>query len=617
MRVKNELGFLIMKRLRKLCITILLICCSLLVLAGCKEDRVAQSIALKGYSAQTPLETSIGRFSYDGYIVVITYNNGDTQELPLTEEMISETDQLKFYQEGDSEIDITYQGVTASVRIRVARNVFPSSVKLKGVTTVYTGKSITVEVEGDIPGGTNIFYPQGNEFQDAGVYDMTAVLQCDGYETKTLSAVVEIQKADYDISNAQLYDESFEYDKESHGLVVKGKVMQDENGRIFHDVATLPQGVSVRYTLTKVKDGKGNDIPLNKQQVVEGNKAVDAGTYRICAQFKGDAGNYNPIPDSTATLTITRATYDMKNVEFADTAVTYTGKAQALSIAKDSKLPMDVSVSYEIKQEKNGLGEAVTDTYKKGNSATDAGVYSVLAYFTVIGKNADNYQTNPTVKEARLTIERAVYDLSGVEFYDTTVRYTGVAYELKITDKLPEEIGVSYKIEQVKNGAGQKVTGADKYQANTSVATNAGEYLVTAVFDILDQEIKKNYTTNPLEKQVTLTILRASYDQALDELTIESYQFTQTSEGTYTLLWDVELPEGVTPCFTLTGKDEKTLKGVVSVVETDGKTTYQCVFTITEAGAYTCVVSFTHNNDNYEACEKTLETQVVIDSPTV
>ena len=557
----------------------------------------------------------MGRFSYDGYIVVITYDNGDTEELPLTEDMISETDKLKFYQEGNGEITITHEGVSTPVLISVSRNVFPDSVQLNGVSVIYTGEPITVEVEGDIPGGTSILYPQGNTFREAGVYDMTAVLQCDGYVTQTLAARVEIKKADYDLSNAQLYDETVVYDKSSHGLVVKGKTILDQNGTVLHDVATLPQGVSVRYTITKIKNGGGEDISLNKQQVIEGNKAIDAGTYKVCAQFKGDASNYNPIPDSTAYLTITRATYDMKNVKFADATVVYTGKKHTLSITENSKLPLDVEISYEIKQEKDGLGEPVTDAYKKGNSALNAGVYSVLVHFSVVGKNADNYQTNPTFKEARLTIQRAVYDLSGVDFFDTTVRYTGEPYELKITDELPTEIGVSYKIEQVKNYAGEKLVGEDRYQANNSVATDAGEYLITASFDILDAEIKQNYTTNPLELQVTLTILRATYDQALKDAEMEiEYEFDQTDEGEYTVLWETVLPEGVTPCFTLTKADGESVQGVVSVVEDENAetTVYACVFTIETEGEYICVVTFTHDNENYETVQTTLETRIVI-----
>ncbi|MBO5737661.1 MAG: bacterial Ig-like domain-containing protein [Clostridia bacterium] len=195
-------------RKKKLWITIGLMCCGMLMFAACKEDRAAQSIALNDYSAETPLEVSMGGFSYSNYTVTITYDNGETEAITLTEEMISETDKLKFYQEGKNDITITHKGVSTTVSINVYRKEFSENVQLNDVTTTYTGEAFTVEVEGDLPGGTKILYPQGNVFQSAGSYDMTAVLQCEGYVTKTLSARIVIGRATYDLSNAQLYDES-------------------------------------------------------------------------------------------------------------------------------------------------------------------------------------------------------------------------------------------------------------------------------------------------------------------------------------------------------------------------------------------------------------------------
>ena len=232
-------------RLKKLWITIILICCSLLLLTACKEEETVKSIILNEYSAETPLELKVGMFSYGNYTVTVTYDNGKTEEIPLTEEMISETDQLKFYQEGTSEITITYKGAKIVVAISVSRNEFSENVQLQNFTATYTGETYMVEVEGDIPGGTKILYPQGNTFKNAGVYDMTAILQCDGYVTKTLSARVVIEKATYDVTNVQLYDETVVYDKDAHGLVVKGEKVEDENGGVLHEPATMPQGVSV------------------------------------------------------------------------------------------------------------------------------------------------------------------------------------------------------------------------------------------------------------------------------------------------------------------------------------------------------------------------------------
>lgn len=404
-----------------------------------------------------------------------------------------------------------YGEVRTSVAIKVLRNEFSENVQLNSVTTTYTGESFTVEVEGNLPGGTKILYPQGNVFQNAGSYDMTAILQCEGYVTKTLSARVVIEKAAYDMSNAQLYDETFVYDKESHGITVKGQPFE-ENGATMYAPTAIPDGVSVSYTIIKICDGKGVEIPANKQQVVEGNKAIDAGEYKVCAQFKGDAGNYEAIPDVTAYLTIERADYDLSKVKFDDKTVTYTGKPYPFWIAEDSKMPLDVEVSYQIKCLKDGQGNVLTEDYRaydptktSGFQPTDAGKYVVKASFTITGKNAENYVANPCEKEAYLTIERATFDTSDMGFADAIYPYSGDAYKVFIEeDKVPEGVEVSYQIKRIKDGEGNEVT--EKYRDGCE-ATDAGTYLVKAVFTLQDA-YKNNYKVSHQEKTVELIILR-------------------------------------------------------------------------------------------------------------
>ena len=513
-------------RIKKLWMTIVLICCGMLLFAACKEERVAQSIALNEYSAETPLELGMGAFLYGKYTVTVTYDNGETETVALTEDMISEVDKLKFYYEGKNEITITYKGVSTPVSINVVRNEFSDNVQLNDVTKTYTGEAFTVEVEGDIPGGTKILYPQGNVFQNAGTYDMTAVLQCDGYVTKTLSARVVIEKATYDVSNAQLYDDTFVYDTETHGLAVKGKAFQNENGTVAYAPAVLPEGVSVNYTLIKINDGAGVEIPINKQQVVEGNKAIDAGTYKVCARFQGDASNYEAIPDAVAYLTIERAAYDLSKVKFDDATVTYSGEAYPFGISKDSKVPLDVEVSYQIKYLEDGAGNAVTEEYSdydptnsKGFQPTEAGKYLVKAIFTITGKNASNY------------------------------------------------------------------------------------------------------IADPLEKEAYLTILPAAYEEELTGLYVDSQWYDWEENGTYAVYFEYELPEGVTPTFTLTDENGKVIEGSVEVVITNvegkenmPKTTYKYVFTVDEAGVYTCEVAFEHNNENYKQIKLTVKAWIFINS---
>lgn len=505
-----------MMRIKKFLITLILIACGMIFFVACQSDRAVQKIALHGY-AEKPLELMVGKFSYGEYSLSVTYDNGENVSLPLTEDMISETDKLKFYQEGQSEITITYEGVSISVAINVSRNVFSDNVQLNDITEVYTGEPYVVEVEGDIPGGTKIIYPQGNTFTNAGSYDMTAVLQCDGYVSKQLSARVEIQKATYDVSDAQLYDATFVYNKNAHSVAVKGKAVKTEEGKVLHEPASLPKGVSVSYTITKVKDGYGADIAVNKQQVVDGNKATDAGTYKVCAKFKGDSSNYHAIPDTEAYVTIQRAIYDMSKIEFDDVTTVYSGKAHSLSISEKTQIPFDVEIAYAIKKVENGAGQEVTEEYKSGNTATEAGVYWVKVSFSITGKSAENYIASPEETVAHLTIERAKYDGQMQNVYLDSQWYQvneDKTYEIYLEGELPE--GVSPQL-TLKNSAGETV-----------------------------------------------------------------------SQGQMELVTDTE--------------GEETLK----------KTMHKYVFETDSVGDYTCVVTFTHGNKNYEDIALELEALVFI-----
>ena len=505
-------------RIKKIWLTIILICCSILFFAACKEERLVTSIALNGYSSENPLEFAIGKFSYKDYTVSITYSDGESEELALAEDMIPETDKLKFYQEGKNSIKVTYKGAETSVEINVSRNQFPDNIRLSDFTAVYNGTSFTVEVEGDIPGGTDILYPQGNKFQNAGTYDMTAILQCDGYVTKMFSAKVVIEKATYDLTNAQLYDETVVYNKDAHYLAVKGERIENEKGEVLHSPATLPKGVSVSYSIAKIKDGKGNDIATNKQQVLEGNKAIESGVYMVFAHFKGDASNYNSIPDSIAYLTIDRAAYDLSKIEFKDSTTTYSGEKKTLSIDENGKIPLDVDISYQIKRLKDGAGATVIDEYKTGNGAINAGVYIVKASFTIIGKNAENY------------------------------------------------------------------------------------------------------TAAPFEKEAYLTILRASYDAAIENVYLDSERYEFEEGKTYEINFSCELPEGVSPKFTLTNSNGEVIEGEMEIVTSNEgaeqtiKTTYRYTFTVETVGEYTCLVTFEHSNKNYADITTELKAWILINT---
>ena len=182
----------------------------------------------------------------------------------------------------------------------------------------------------------------------AGTYTVkAAALSADGSYSDT-EFPLTIAKATYDTSGFSFEKDSVTYDGQAHSLAISG---------------TLPDGVTVTY------DGNGN---------------TNVGVYTVIAKFAVSDANYNEIGDKSATLTITKATYDMSGIKFEDDSVPYNGEEQSLAIS--GTLPTGVTVTYE------------------GNDKIAAGTYTITAKFAV---GNDNYNAIPDMT-ATLTIEKGV-----------------------------------------------------------------------------------------------------------------------------------------------------------------------------------------------------------------
>ena len=141
----------------------------------------------------------------------------------------------------------------------------------KGLALTYSGEEQVGVAEGT---GYTL---TGNRATDAGDYTATAKLT-DGYRWSDGSFTDKaihwsIAKAAYDMSGVVFTNVTYVCDGAAKSNLV--------------DEATLPEGVSVTNYLN--------------------NGQTEVGTYMVTAQFGGDADNFEPIDDMTATLTITEA----------------------------------------------------------------------------------------------------------------------------------------------------------------------------------------------------------------------------------------------------------------------------------------------------------------------
>ena len=356
-----------------------------------------------------------------------------------------------------------------------------SGVTFTDKTVTYTGANQTLEVAGTLPEGVSVNYTvNGEAFTgavNAGTYEVVANFTGSNPNYNAIpskTATLTIEKATYDLSGITFADKTVTYTGENQTLEVVG---------------TLPEGVSVNYTLNG--------------EAFTG--AVNAGTYEVVANFTGANPNYNAIPSKTATLTIKKATFDVSEFDF-EQHVVFDGKEHTYVISKDilDKLP-----------------EGVTASVVEKDAFVDCNEYLFTIKFSVEG----NYNAIASV-DATLFIDKADYDLSQFVLEDQSSHYTGknlvASYSGKILDVNGEEVKVDVQFSYKQNG-------------ELVSPVNVGEYDVLAEFVVSDN----NY--NAIDNKLfTLTVLKGEIDWIV--LNDVMLQYTDDHKSIST---KGDLPEGV------------------------------------------------------------------------
>lgn len=240
------------------------------------------------------------------------------------------------------------------VTVRVAKATYDmTGVTFGGAQYTYDGAAKSLLIAGTPPTGVTVSY-ENNGKTEAGTYDVVAHFAGDENYNAIADMHASLVILKSDIAGLAFADSRLTYDGAAHSIAVTG---------------TLPTGVSVSYFL--------NGAAFSG--------ATDAGSYEVVAHFTVN-GNYNNVPDMTATLTIDKAT--VSGITFEGATLTYDGEEHSIVIT--GTLPAGVSVAY-------------TD-----NVGTDAGDHMAVATFTQTG---DNYVL-PEPLTAALRIKKARVDLS-------------------------------------------------------------------------------------------------------------------------------------------------------------------------------------------------------------
>ena len=221
-------------------------------------------------------------------------------------------------------------------------------IKFENKTVTYNGNPQSLEITGALPAGVTVTYLNNNK-TDAGTYDVIARFKGDGVNYNPIpdmKATLTIEKATYDMSGVKFEDQTLTYDAKYHAIRVEGD---------------LPEGVSVIYDRGYV---------------------VMHGVYSYTASFRGDKNNYHPIPDMTATLTITR--YPYSDGTYTIDGVYYSRVDNHLVVSGSKN---DITGNVVLKDEVDGLKvtEINANTFASRDKIISITIPSNIA---IIGQNA-------------------------------------------------------------------------------------------------------------------------------------------------------------------------------------------------------------------------------------
>ena len=312
--------------------------------------------------------------------------------------------------------DDTYLDVAPTqIEVTISKATYDmSAVAFEDATITYDGQPHSINYTGTLPSGVTVdIQGQGT---NVGEYQITAVFTGDSnnYEAiPNLDATLTITKKNPEVVAPLSKD--LVYTGEAQELVTAGTI----------DIGTI------QYSLDHVNYSE--TIPT----------ATNPGTYTVYFKYVVDTNNCNSVPGGNVVVTLSKATYDMSAVVFADTTVVYDGASHTIEA---TNVPDGIVVAYT-------------------GSGTNAGTYTITAAFTV---DTVNYEAIDSMT-ATLTIQKADLVVT-LPTAKTGLVYDGTAQALV--------------------NAGSVVPGTIKYSIDgmnfdtvLPTGTNAGTYNVSYKFE--------------------------------------------------------------------------------------------------------------------------------------
>lgn len=336
---------------------------------------------------------------------------------------------------------VTMPPVSGTVKYDIK---FEDDLKLEDKTLVYDGKAHGLSINKELPVGTTVNYPSGEEFTDVGTYQITWELNKETYAKKTLVGNLKITQAEYDMKDVILEDVTMVYDGTNY---TPEKPESTHYNTVFDK---LPAGVTVKQVLSKIKVGEEWQ---DYGDSLQGKYPDIKGEYKITIIYDYDAKNYKPVQNMEYNLTINPIIINLDAIKFNDKTIDagsvtnvgvawmgiddvpfeYQGTDTAKIILRRSEnLPEIIGVIYDYKDSNNNIIFTMDTSskniyyvsgdypkklgYEPTNGGTDvwcdfellntAGTYNVTARF-VLDSNYDptNYKLSVEELNATLTVK--------------------------------------------------------------------------------------------------------------------------------------------------------------------------------------------------------------------
>ena len=121
---------------------------------------------------------------------------------------------------------------------------FDGSVRLTDKEVTYDGEKQELKLSGNLPAGANVEY-ENNGQTDAGEYVVKVTVSCDGYETKTYTAKLKINKADFKMDGIEFKGKTFFYKRGTERKV------ELTSGDTVVEEKDFPSGTEIKYEENK------------------------------------------------------------------------------------------------------------------------------------------------------------------------------------------------------------------------------------------------------------------------------------------------------------------------------------------------------------------------------